>query len=644
MGDNPSRPGRFRPMSHLGKVQIAVLAFLFVVCLGCLTFLAFLWGADENNTVWRSIVLAGWMARSITITSLVLRWATAAQAAACTSMLAAILLQKGAVPLPAAAAVSIIKFNNTGPWSLLRNMKAKWHRGSISVGLLTALLTLTTLSLQFTSTVLLSQVGIASLPVATSIPQTHYGIETDGDTYYAMPSTAPSLLDITPARYPTFAEWTPNATHSHTASQHGVIPPSRSSSIVDTGTVLRAFLPINDDEKRSRVVEYHGFATVVDTRVVCMRPKLSNVVFDTGSGYRVTGLANIEQKPLGFVKQESDMGSKNFSLSFDCNFAASAGGNYSKPDWALALCRGRYQNSDQGIYSFMQSSHKKQLGNSYVIVNATLLDAMGDFDDSSLWEPITRSDSAQKMEVNATRTTPILPEPSLPWDASTATWNTNSVLQQLGGVTPEIPTTDRGVFDLAPRSWQWRKQPSDLDLTGDAMETTEGLHMVGSDPLYQGMMNSAQYSIFGDVAMSTNNPALALQAFFTRLCSICYYDRITMFDAVGPSLQVSLTQVTRPLGWTAFIIVAAVTVLHLVLVLSVILIFRRAGNLSRIQNAWASVSQLLGPVTEDWIRDADTVDDKTVKAWLEGRGLNKTLVGVEHVQGRVHLVEKEKIL
>jgi hypothetical protein len=347
MDGNPSTPGRSSLMSQLGRVSTTVLAFLFVVCLGCLTFLAFLWGANENNSVWRSIVLAGWTARSITITSLVLRWATAAQAATCTSMLAAILLQRGAIPLPVAASVSIMRFNNTGPWSLLGNMKAKWHRGSVSIGLLTALLVLTTLSLQFTSTVLLSQVGIASIPVASSIPQTHYGIETNGHTYDAMPSDAPSFLDLTPSRYPAFAEWTPDATTSQTTAQQEAFPPENSTGILDTGSVLRALLPINNDEERSRVTKYHGFATVLDTRVVCMRPKLTNVEFSAGDGYQVIGLANINKKPAGLVQQE-DLGSKNFSISFKCNFAASAGGNYSEPDWSLALCHGSQEHSFQG--------------------------------------------------------------------------------------------------------------------------------------------------------------------------------------------------------------------------------------------------------------------------------------------------------
>ncbi|RGP80791.1 hypothetical protein FLONG3_1132 [Fusarium longipes] len=659
MNLNIPRSRRHGLVAQLGKASILLVVSLFIVCLGCLMFLVFLWGASENNHFWRTIVLAGWTARSITITSLVLRWATAAQAVTCTSMLAAILLQTGAVPLPAAASVSIIRVNNPGPWFLLGKMKTHWHRGSLLVGLLATLLTLTTLSLQFTSTVLLSQVGIAPIPVESSNLQTHYGIMTDGDTYRYMPERAPSFLDMTPARYPAFAEWNINNTDPHTTDNELPFPPNTSSNMVDTGTVLRAFLPINDDKKRNQVTEYHGWATVVDARVVCMRPNITNVVLSSDNGYTLTGLANIPQQPKGVIQQETQQGGRNFSASFSCNFYVATGGNYPGPDWPLSLCRASYHNSRQGIYSFMQSRLDKVLGDTYIILNATSSEAVGNLENYGLWDTVTVSDpgirsiffeitmcmstfQAQRLEIDATRPISSLSEPTLVWNAPVGRWDTRAVLRQLGVATSKESTAERGLFDLAPRPWHWSIQPDYIDLTGDAKETVDGLSRLEDTPLYAGMVSDAQFSIFRDAAMSKNNPALALQAFFTRLCSICYYDRISMFDAVGPSREVAMVQVTRPLGWTAFIIVVVVVVAHLVWVIIITVIFRRSGTLSSIENVWASISQLLGPVTDDWIKDADTVDDKEVELSLKQRGLDKVLVGITRVENRVYLLSKEE--
>jgi hypothetical protein len=320
----------------------------------------------------------------------------------------------------------------------------------------------------------------------------------------------------------------------------------------------------------------------------------------------------------------------------------------------------------------MQSEGKEELGNSYLLLNATVANAVTDLDDSDTWASITLQDSyiyngnshessgndsvviqftlcmtafeGQEMEVDVTRHETFAPEPTMHWDTSSASYDIREVQQQLGAVLPRHSTAKRGIFDLTPRSWEWLKRPEFVDLTGGAFSTTDGLEVVGYDDIYEGMVNDAQYSILAYITAYTGDPALALQAYFTTLCAICYYDRIIMFDTAAPSSQVSLVQVTRPLGWAVFIIVAGVAVLHILLVLVVIIIFRRAGSFSRIENAWTSISQLLGPATESWIRDADTVDDKTVKSWLKDRGLHKTLVRIEHVQSRVQLVEKDKVL
>ncbi|KAJ3545817.1 hypothetical protein NM208_g2324 [Fusarium decemcellulare] len=645
-------------------MSIAVFISMFVVCLGCLAFLAFLWAADTDNAVWRSIVISGWTTRSITITSLVLRWATAAQAATCTSMLAAILLQKGGVPLPASAAVSIIRFNNTGPWSLLGMMKAEWYHGSISVGLLTTLLSLTTLSLQFTSTVLLSQVGLASLPVSIPVPQTFYGTDPDGRTFESQFDTTASFIDTTPMRFPAFAEWISNSNTSNTTAHHGEFPPSSMPGIRDTGTVVRAFLPINDDGERSRLTEYHGFATAMDTRVVCMRPKLTSIEYSTDDGKRISGRVDTKQKPLGLLQKAYERGSSKFSRSFDCIFTpAQTGYDSMLYGWPLTLCTPTFSGSTQGIYSVMEPKGQEKLGDSYLLINATMEEAITDFDGSDVWEHIVliaedqsatvilqvtlcmTAFEAQEIEINATRSAPIISEPALLWNTSTATYDTRAVLRQLGAGASSVQTAERGIFDLATRSWQWPKRPEFLARTGADFSTTSALDAF-SDTLYiyDGARNGAQYSILSQAASSTANPALALQAFFTTLCAICYYDRIIMFDTAAPSSQVSLVQVTRPLGWTAFIVVVILVVVHLLLVLLVGFTFCQAGNLSRIQNAWVVISQLLGPATEDWIRDADVVDDKTVESWLKTRGLNKTLVRVETVQGRVQLVKKDKVV
>src|ERR1700722_17197507 len=82
---------------RVGPLGLAILLGSLVCILGSLAFLYFLWLGDATNGMWQRLVLAGWVTRSITIASLVIRVLIAAQAAFCTSLIAALLLQKGPV-------------------------------------------------------------------------------------------------------------------------------------------------------------------------------------------------------------------------------------------------------------------------------------------------------------------------------------------------------------------------------------------------------------------------------------------------------------------------------------------------------------------------------------------------------------------
>jgi hypothetical protein len=127
--------------------------------LGALAFIIFLWSSNSDNDTWRRIILAGWALRSITLASLVIRWAVAGQAGVCASILAALALHRYEVLLPDSAAVSTIRHLNVGPHSLLLPLAKALKAGKgLRAWIIVSLLSLTTILSQFTSTVLLSDV------------------------------------------------------------------------------------------------------------------------------------------------------------------------------------------------------------------------------------------------------------------------------------------------------------------------------------------------------------------------------------------------------------------------------------------------------------------------------------------------------
>lgn len=66
-----------------------------------------------------------------------------------------------------------------------------------------------------------------------------------------------------PAFYPAFAEYSEPRTNEDLAA-------------VCTGPVLRAFLPLGEQQSRFKIGDYQGVATVLDSRVVCVRPEVEN--------------------------------------------------------------------------------------------------------------------------------------------------------------------------------------------------------------------------------------------------------------------------------------------------------------------------------------------------------------------------------
>ena len=79
-------------------------------------------------------------------------------------------------------------------------------------------------------------------------------------------------ISTKPFVFPAFAEY----------PQSGV--PTSLDGVRDTGPSIRAFLPINLEADRDRTMNYSGAAAVVDARVVCMRPVLTNLSI-SGNGY-----------------------------------------------------------------------------------------------------------------------------------------------------------------------------------------------------------------------------------------------------------------------------------------------------------------------------------------------------------------------
>ena len=91
-------------------------------------FLILLWagegplGGQQAPNLWRRIMLSDGATRSITLSALILRVVTAAQAAVCTSLTAALLLERNQVRLSQLAQFSVTRGVNAGPRRILQEI------------------------------------------------------------------------------------------------------------------------------------------------------------------------------------------------------------------------------------------------------------------------------------------------------------------------------------------------------------------------------------------------------------------------------------------------------------------------------------------------------------------------------------------
>jgi hypothetical protein len=136
--------------------------FLVLGAVGILAFIgyiSFLWLAADNNLIWKNIALAGWITRSIAIAAVVLRTAITVQSGIVCSMIAGIVLEGPGVAPPELATISMMRATTPAPYTLFGHIYTGTKFISWLATSFAAVLTVTTLFLQFTSTILLSDLG-----------------------------------------------------------------------------------------------------------------------------------------------------------------------------------------------------------------------------------------------------------------------------------------------------------------------------------------------------------------------------------------------------------------------------------------------------------------------------------------------------
>lgn len=133
-----------------------------IILLSTYGVLTFLWFSSDENKTWRKMANQDWFIQAIILSSALIRLATGIQATIASCMLASIAIEKDEVSLRDLANMSIMR-SNSSPlalcWPLLHSVFARGRMvRELMLPVLAILLLLSSLALQFTSTILVTDV------------------------------------------------------------------------------------------------------------------------------------------------------------------------------------------------------------------------------------------------------------------------------------------------------------------------------------------------------------------------------------------------------------------------------------------------------------------------------------------------------
>lgn len=264
-------------------------------------FLSWLWFEHHDTPAWRRLMVSAYAAQAITISGVVIRTALSILGTLTTSMIASIILETRGAPLESIVSISLARYANNGPLTLAA--VAPNAIGRRIWTLVTAVLALT-LASQFMSTILLYDMGPTTVVDFGKTVANNFAFYTPDHT--ALKYKSHDYYKQRPSSFASFAEyWEP--------------PINTEDDVDDTGITLRALLPLSSQLERESIRTFRGVARVLDSRVVCLRPQVSNFhVCSDSAGLALCGTISRNSVPSDVWRSQGGLTPGPISTDFIC--------------------------------------------------------------------------------------------------------------------------------------------------------------------------------------------------------------------------------------------------------------------------------------------------------------------------------------
>ncbi|KAK1981898.1 hypothetical protein LZ30DRAFT_656609 [Colletotrichum cereale] len=676
----------------LGHLGLATVGGGTALVLGVLGFLLFLWAGEGPEDgrgaafLWRWIMLSQHVTQAITLLTVLLRIAITAQASIYTSLIAGVVLERHGVPLSRVAEMSIIRCTNDGPLRLAWLLATSVRKSYLQAGLVMLLL-LTTVTIQFSSTFLVSDLGVSPL----------IGDATGATIEVYMSPEVISLnrqmnnWALRPVAYVPFGEGPP-------------APDSRPNQlgVSDTKVVRRTFLPVST-ANLSTLRQYDGGTYGFESRFVCMRPSVSaalsvrmpppfsdtvpfflqvNGNLSYGTMFREAGL------PLPPNCEDGNC----FPSSFNCSlpqfqFAPAQ----ARQGFANSLCvpngtnaRPSAQNhtiSDQPVTDYSQvflffrnnGTHDLWRGPAGQFLRGTfgLRNISATNGEWITWERAIggRTPEGERIEKGVLRldmsicfqqlafnyaeaelsSEKDLYGAQVSWNAEAMTWNTTEVQRLMGVGSYSTNVTERRIFSVAStrnrrhlNATQYLTNKLINDLYNSPRTNNISIFM---DPQGSGISDVKPHveyqAIFTDILNATNRPGVAMQSTLTALSGSIIQEAMPQFDVRENATVTPSVRVLTPRTYRGLLVVFGVVALNMACGLAVVLVFMVQSRHSSQGNYWQGVAQIVSDETAWILEGATSSSDGHVEDELRGAD-NLVRISQSERSGRIRVTLKER--
>ncbi|KAI0546090.1 hypothetical protein F4679DRAFT_599031 [Xylaria curta] len=692
------RPSITESLSYSGLFGV-IGGTLFI--LGLFGFLTFLWfghgfdpEAADSTSLWRFIALNDYFARTITICSVALRLAVSIQAAICTSMIAALVLEKYGAQKHQVAWFSIIRSLNDGPIKLGGLLLSARPRSTLLhiESWLAFLLIIVTLALQFSSTLLLSDFN--SFVIIGDPNNTKFGdifrYDEKVDTLY---------INFSPAQ---FIQQRPvNAAFGE--AQAGFDATPNHNGVSDTGLVQRSLIPVLEADVRQSVRKVEGTTMVMSSRSSCIRPRIN------AEYYTKNALGKIFRNIAGTVNYDASFESAGVTsgslcndlgceaLKFDCAIP-----NLAIPDsgWQTAACIIDDFKS-KGWTNFIidwDPADGPWSKNATIMLVITTNNTYSQDWTGVTSETLPAGNPYQEWQsyrmgsqnffnitlcsigfgIDRFRTSMVAagplhePQAQLSPTSLNTSHSTTDIQALMGVQIPQRSHADRRILDLeilgAPED-----PPGSPASAPAGIQGLEGTIPVGKLTttvleiviMFQYVVNTGSLVLelcyfcsiplsykahseigllFSDTVAETGRAANAILSLMTTLFTSVYYEFLGSLEEPSSARLVATKTVQTPgpcstNGCRGYIAVSTLILTHLICVIIITALYVTQVQHSRYGNVWHTIAQLSGDDIADVLREAHDSSDAAVERALKSHHDNQHLkIGKQEKTGRVEVI------